>query len=114
MAGDIESALHSAASISDQKAKIDQYKLLLSSIICTNNVAHSKAFIDHSTFHSTCSNLASEFLFVSIFSNSSVPFGKFVLLSGLYIFLSASVIEALLDLDGMSAIEVVSPFCSGH
>lgn len=48
MAGDIEGALHSAASISDQKQKIDQYKLLLSSIICTNNVANSKAFIDHS------------------------------------------------------------------
>lgn len=50
MAGDIEGALQSAASITDQKAKIDQYKLLLSSIICTNNVAHSKSFIDHSTY----------------------------------------------------------------
>ncbi|KAL2644894.1 hypothetical protein R1flu_012481 [Riccia fluitans] len=47
MAGDIESALQSAAGISDQKQKIDQYKLLLSSIISTNNVASAKAFIDH-------------------------------------------------------------------
>ncbi|KAL3698309.1 hypothetical protein R1sor_012385 [Riccia sorocarpa] len=47
MAGDIESALQSAASISDQKQKIDQYKLLLSSIISTNNVGSAKAFIDH-------------------------------------------------------------------
>lgn len=47
MAADIRSALRTAASISDQRHKIEQYKLLLSSIISTNNVPHAKAFIDH-------------------------------------------------------------------
>lgn len=48
MAGDIQGALQNAAGISDQKQKIDHYKLLLSSIMSTNNVEHAKAFIDHS------------------------------------------------------------------
>ena len=50
MAGDIQGALQNAAGISDQKQKIDHYKLLLSSIMCNNNVQHAKAFIDHSKF----------------------------------------------------------------
>jgi len=48
MAGDIQGALQNAAGICDQKQKIDHYKLLLSSIMCNNNVEHAKAFIDHS------------------------------------------------------------------
>lgn len=52
MAGDIQGALQNAAGISDQKQKIDHYKLLLSSILCNNNVEHAKAFIDHSKLNS--------------------------------------------------------------
>ena len=48
MAGDIEGALQNAAGISDQKQKIDHYKLLLSSILSNNCVLKAKAFIDHS------------------------------------------------------------------
>ena len=48
MAGDIEGALQNAAGISDQKQKIDHYKLLLSSILSNNCVYKAKAFIDHS------------------------------------------------------------------
>lgn len=47
MAADIKSALKAAAAISDQRQKIEQYKLLLSSIISTNNVVHAKGFVDH-------------------------------------------------------------------
>nr|XP_024375288.1 COP9 signalosome complex subunit 4-like isoform X1 [Physcomitrium patens] len=47
MASDIQGALQNAAGIADQKQKIDQYKILLSSIMCNNNVAHARAFIDH-------------------------------------------------------------------
>jgi COP9 signalosome complex subunit 4 len=47
MAGTIQGVLQGAAGISDQKQKIDHYKMLLSSIIATNNVQHAKDFIDH-------------------------------------------------------------------
>jgi hypothetical protein len=50
MAGTIQGVLQGAAGISDQKQKIDHYKMLLSSIIATNNVQHAKDFIDHSKF----------------------------------------------------------------
>lgn len=48
MAGDVQGALQTAAGISDQKQKIDHYKLLLSSILSNNSVHNAKAFIDHS------------------------------------------------------------------
>lgn len=47
MAGEIESALQSAAAITDQRQKIEQYKLILASIFSSNNVQNAKAFIDH-------------------------------------------------------------------
>lgn len=47
MAGEIESALQSAAAITDQRQKIEQYKLILASILSSNNVQNAKAFIDH-------------------------------------------------------------------
>lgn len=46
----IDHVLQGAAGMSDQKQKIDHYKMLLSSIIATNNVQHAKDFIDHSKF----------------------------------------------------------------
>jgi hypothetical protein len=60
MAGDIQGALQNAAGISDQKQKIDHYKLLLSSIMCNNNVQHAKAFIDHSKFWFVYSTVGSD------------------------------------------------------
>eukprot|EP01018_Ginkgo_biloba_P014861 Gb_20363 [translate_table: standard] len=47
MVPDVESALRAAAGISDQRQKIEQYKLILASIFSNNNVSHAKAFIDH-------------------------------------------------------------------
>nr|ABR18081.1 unknown [Picea sitchensis] len=47
MAGEIEGALQSAAAITDQRQKIEQYKLILASIFSSNNVQNAKAFIDH-------------------------------------------------------------------
>ncbi|KAH7439958.1 hypothetical protein KP509_04G084400 [Ceratopteris richardii] len=47
MATDIKSELEAAAATSDQRQKIEQYKLLLSTVISTSNVANAKAFIDH-------------------------------------------------------------------
>eukprot|EP00252_Welwitschia_mirabilis_P006340 TRINITY_DN17193_c0_g2_i1.p1 TRINITY_DN17193_c0_g2~~TRINITY_DN17193_c0_g2_i1.p1 ORF type:complete len:402 (+),score=73.31 TRINITY_DN17193_c0_g2_i1:71-1276(+) len=47
MATEIESALQSAAAIGDQRNKIEQYKLILASIIATNNAENAKIFINH-------------------------------------------------------------------
>ncbi|ERN17533.1 hypothetical protein AMTRI_Chr13g92540 [Amborella trichopoda] len=43
----MESALANAACISDQRQKIEQYKLILSSVLSSNNVSQAKGFIDH-------------------------------------------------------------------
>ena len=48
MPGNISAALQHIAIINDQKAKIEQYKQLLSAVISTNNVEDAKAFVDHS------------------------------------------------------------------
>ncbi|GLJ14883.1 hypothetical protein SUGI_0242150 [Cryptomeria japonica] len=47
MAGEIVSALQTAAAITDQRQKIEQYKLILASILSNNHVQNAKAFIDH-------------------------------------------------------------------
>jgi hypothetical protein len=56
MAGEIEGALQSAAAITDQRQKIEQYKLILASIFSSNNVQNAKAFIDHSKPYSQLAN----------------------------------------------------------
>ncbi|XP_058077360.1 COP9 signalosome complex subunit 4 isoform X2 [Magnolia sinica] len=43
----MESALASAASITDQRQKIEQYKLILSSVLASNDISQPKKFIDH-------------------------------------------------------------------
>lgn len=44
----MESALASAASIADQRQKIEQYKLILASVLASNDITQAKKFIDHS------------------------------------------------------------------
>ena len=44
----MEEALRNASAISDQRQKIEQYKLILSSVISSNDLLQSKHFIDHS------------------------------------------------------------------
>lgn len=46
MDADIRNALQNAAHIADQSQKVEQYRILLSSIIASSNAAHAKAFID--------------------------------------------------------------------
>ncbi|KAJ8621079.1 hypothetical protein MRB53_029608 [Persea americana] len=43
----MESALASAASIADQRQKIEQYKLILASVLASNDITQAKKFIDH-------------------------------------------------------------------
>ncbi|RWR95695.1 COP9 signalosome complex subunit 4 [Cinnamomum micranthum f. kanehirae] len=43
----MESALASAASIADQRQKIEQYKLILASVLASNDIRQAKKFIDH-------------------------------------------------------------------
>ncbi|CAF2141907.1 hypothetical protein HID58_006618 [Brassica napus] len=43
----MEEALRNASAISDQRQKIEQYKLILSSVISSNDLLQSKHFIDH-------------------------------------------------------------------
>ncbi|KAK6939438.1 Proteasome component (PCI) domain [Dillenia turbinata] len=43
----MESAFANASAISDQRQKIEQYKLILSSVISSNDVSRAKKFIDH-------------------------------------------------------------------
>lgn len=44
----MESALASAALIADQRQKIEQYKLILASVLASNDITQAKKFIDHS------------------------------------------------------------------
>ncbi|KAF8406404.1 hypothetical protein HHK36_008491 [Tetracentron sinense] len=43
----MESAIASASAITDQRQKIEQYKLILSSVIVSNDIIQAKKFIDH-------------------------------------------------------------------
>ncbi|CAL5383599.1 unnamed protein product [Camellia sinensis] len=43
----MESAFASASAITDQRQKIEQYKLILSTVIASNDVSQAKKFIDH-------------------------------------------------------------------
>ncbi|KAJ4901812.1 COP9 signalosome complex subunit 4 [Raphanus sativus] len=43
----MEEALMSASTIADQRQKIEQYKLILSSVLSSNDLLQSKHFIDH-------------------------------------------------------------------
>jgi len=43
----MESAFASASAITDQRQKIEQYKLILSTVIASNDVIQAKKFIDH-------------------------------------------------------------------
>ncbi|KAL0693096.1 hypothetical protein Bca4012_060276 [Brassica carinata] len=43
----MEEALRNASAISDQRQKIEQYKLILSSVLSSNDLLQSKRFIDH-------------------------------------------------------------------
>ncbi|XXG81348.1 hypothetical protein AAC387_Pa09g2008 [Persea americana] len=43
----MESALASAALIADQRQKIEQYKLILASVLASNDITQAKKFIDH-------------------------------------------------------------------
>ncbi|XP_068654672.1 COP9 signalosome complex subunit 4 [Aristolochia californica] len=43
----MEGALANAASIADQRQKIEQYKLILASVFASNDTAQAKKFIDH-------------------------------------------------------------------
>ncbi|XP_077233292.1 proteasome component (PCI) domain protein isoform X2 [Tasmannia lanceolata] len=43
----MESTLASASAITDQRQKIEQYKLILSSVFTSNDITQSKKFIDH-------------------------------------------------------------------
>lgn len=44
----MDNAFASASAISDQRQKIEQYKLILSSVITSNDISQAKKFIDHS------------------------------------------------------------------
>lgn len=44
----MENALASASSILDQRQKIEQYKLILASVLSSNDISQAKKFIDHS------------------------------------------------------------------
>lgn len=46
----MDEALTSASAISDQRQKIEQYKLILSSVLSSNDLLQAKKFIDHSNF----------------------------------------------------------------
>ncbi|KAG5543223.1 hypothetical protein RHGRI_016094 [Rhododendron griersonianum] len=43
----METAFASASAINDQRQKIEQYKLILSTVIASNDVTQAKKFIDH-------------------------------------------------------------------
>ncbi|GFZ10302.1 proteasome component (PCI) domain protein [Actinidia rufa] len=43
----MESAFASASAITDQRQKIEQYKLILSTVIASNDITQAKKFIDH-------------------------------------------------------------------
>ncbi|KAK9129929.1 hypothetical protein Sjap_010416 [Stephania japonica] len=43
----MESALASASAITDQRQKIEQYKLVLSSVLASNDINRAKKFVDH-------------------------------------------------------------------
>ncbi|PSS31353.1 COP9 signalosome complex subunit like [Actinidia chinensis var. chinensis] len=43
----MESAFASASAITDQRQKIEQYKLILSAVIASNDITQAKKFIDH-------------------------------------------------------------------
>lgn len=51
MAANFKSKLRAASTISDPFEKIQQFKLLVSSIILSNNVSQAQAFIDHILSH---------------------------------------------------------------
>jgi hypothetical protein len=42
--------LRQIAAVSDQKAKIEQYKHVLDSVLASNHAEDAKAFVDHSKF----------------------------------------------------------------
>ena len=44
----MEETLRSASAIADQRQKIEQYKLILSSVLSSNDLLQAKHFIDHS------------------------------------------------------------------
>lgn len=46
----MDEALTNASSISDQRQKIEQYKLILSSVLSSNDLLQAQRFIDHSNF----------------------------------------------------------------
>ncbi|KAL5704536.1 COP9/signalosome complex subunit Csn4 [Ranunculus cassubicifolius] len=43
----MDNALASAAAIDDQRQKIEQYKLILSSVLASNDIGQAKRFVDH-------------------------------------------------------------------
>lgn len=48
----MDEALTNASAIGDQRQKIEQYKLILSSVLSSNDLLQAQRFIDHSNFAS--------------------------------------------------------------
>lgn len=46
----MDEALTNASAIGDQRQKIEQYKLILSSVLSSNDLLQAQRFIDHSNF----------------------------------------------------------------
>ena len=46
----MQSSLDATAALTDQKAKIEQYRAALQHVIASASVENAKVFVDHSTF----------------------------------------------------------------
>lgn len=67
----IASTMASIASGSDQKQKVESYRQLLEAIIVSSNVAHAKAFVDHSEFHSHCPGVSLAYRCIPLWTMSA-------------------------------------------